>query len=93
MAKVPIANQAPTEAMQKIMDREIEDWDQIEKQPRIGFFSITPNKVLRDCYQSLKKEYHHKLLKGKIKTKKTQNANTNKTKTNTKPNNKIYNRS
>ena len=70
MAKVPIANQAPTEAMQKIMDREIEDWDQIEKQPRFGFFSIPPNQVLGDRYYSLNKEYHHKIVEGKVITEK-----------------------
>ena len=69
MAKVP-TNEKPSEALQKIMDREQEDWDAIEKQPRFGFFSIPPNQLLGDRYYSLTKEYNHKIIEGKVITEK-----------------------
>lgn len=49
-----------------IMTKQREDYDDIQKNPRFGFFSIIPNPVLGDRFYSQKNEFNHKVVEHKV---------------------------
>lgn len=54
----------PSENLQKIMDKQQKDMDEIGKMPRFGFFSIPCNNIIGDGYYSTDKEYNRKVIRG-----------------------------